>query len=69
MIFISTHKEVYGEMKIIVTAREALDGGYWEKLCGLTGINIWAVNGNQMDEDETIELTEEQAKKLGIINS
>ncbi len=38
-----------------VTVREAIDGGYWDELCDLTGIKVL------LDEDTEIELTDEQA--------
>ena len=53
-------------MKIIITAREALEKGIWDDLCDLKGFNVWAVNEGQMDGNEEITLTEEEAQKLGI---
>ena len=54
-------------MKVVLTATEAITYGYWENICNLQGINIWAVNEGLMDGDEEIELTIEEALKLGII--
>ncbi len=54
-------------MNIIITAGEALEGGYWEKLCGFRGWNVWAVNEGLMDRAERIELTEWEANELGIM--
>ena len=53
-------------MNIIVTAGEALEMGFWERLCDLKGWNVWAVNEGLMDRDDRIELTLEEAKKLGV---
>jgi hypothetical protein len=54
-------------MKISITAEELIDKMLWEEVCEMKGINVWAVNEGLMATDEIIELTEEQAKKLGLI--
>lgn len=54
-------------MEIIITVREALDRGIWLELCDLKDWNEWAINEGMMDDTEEITLTEEEAKKLGII--
>jgi len=54
-------------MKITITARELLDKHLWVEACQLTGTNEWAVNEGRMSADDTIELTEEQARKLGLL--
>ena len=56
-------------MKIIVTVREVLDNGIWDKLCDLKGINVWAVNEGLIDDTEEIILNEKEAKLLGILAS
>ena len=53
-------------MKIVVTAREIMDKLCWDEFCELKGINLWAVNEGLMDEEDTFELTEEEAKKIGL---
>jgi len=54
-------------MKIIVTAKELMDKGLWESFCEKKGINLHAVNEGQMDSDERILLSNEEANELGLI--
>ncbi len=54
-------------MKVSVTADELINRGVWDKVCELKGLNPWCVNEGQMDSDEYITLTIEQAHKLGIL--
>jgi len=54
-------------MKLIITAREALDKGIWDKLCNFKGINPWAINAGLMDSDSEIVLTEDEARHLGLL--
>lgn len=53
-------------MKIIITFGELLDRGLWLKYCELTGTNEWALSGGLADREDTTELTEDQAKELGL---
>jgi len=54
-------------MEIIMTAEEIQDEGVWEEACELLGINPYAVNEGLMEPRERIELTEDQARKLGLL--
>jgi Fe-S cluster biosynthesis and repair protein YggX len=54
-------------MDIVITAGEAIDKGIWDEVCELKGWNTWIVNEGQMTSDEPITLTEEQARKFGVI--
>ena len=54
-------------MRIIITPREALDGDYWEELCDMKGISVWAVKEGLMGRRDSIELTDEEAHELRII--
>lgn len=54
-------------MKIVITAGEALEKGIWLELCDLKGIKEWAINEGQMDHNEEITLTEEEAQALWLI--
>jgi len=54
-------------VKLIITAREALDRGIWDKLCNFKGINRWAINEGLIDDDDEIVLTEGEARSLGLI--
>lgn len=53
-------------MKIITTPRELMDRWVWDDACEMLDINIWAVNEGQMESDEQITLTVEQAQELGL---
>ena len=53
-------------MKVIVTASELIDKGYWGDYCEETGLSIWCVNEGLMDSKEEITLTDEQSKKWGF---
>lgn len=56
-------------MKIVVTAREILDRWLWDEFCEMRGYNPWAINEGLMPEDEEFYLTEEEAKRLGILKN
>lgn len=55
------------EITISITAQQLLNRGIWMEACTLLGINEWAVKEGLMDYNHKIEMTESQAKKLGII--
>lgn len=52
---------------ISLTASEAIDRGIWDELCELRGWNVWIVNEGRMPSDEEITLTEDEARKLGLL--
>ena len=52
---------------ISVTARELMDRGLWKRACDMTGLNPWAVNEGLMDSSDTVTLTVEQARDLGLL--
>lgn len=54
-------------MELTITAGEALDYGWWEKVCDLKGINVWAVNEGLMNREEKIILTDKDMETLGIL--
>ena len=57
-------------MKIVVTAREIMDApliSSWDHFCDRQGINPWCINEGLMDDDETFELTEEEARFYGLL--
>lgn len=41
---------------MLITPKEAMSIGIWEKICRLTGISLWAVNEGM---DENIQLNVE----------
>jgi hypothetical protein len=59
----------HGVMKMTVslTAEEVIDRGLWEEVCDMKGFSVWCVNEGQMDSDEIITFTEEEAKTLRLI--
>jgi len=56
-------------MRIIVkiSAGEALEKGIWPKLCELLGIDFYSLSEGTLDEAKELELSEEQARGLGLI--
>ena len=54
-------------MRIVLTVRELMERDIWETICDLKGIKVWAVNDGLIDDTEEISLTEEQARKLYLI--
>ena len=56
-------------VKVAITARELMDRYLWDRACDLLGISPWAVSEGQMDSSDTVELTQEQARELGILAS
>ena len=54
-------------MKIILTVKELVELGLWERAADKKGIEVWSLNEGIIDENEPIELTKEEAEDLGII--
>lgn len=54
-------------MKIVITAREALNRGVWIELCAMLGVNEWEVYEGLASDATEFDLTPEQAEKLGLI--
>jgi len=54
-------------VEIVVTFREIMDKGMWDKFCEMKGLNVWCVNEGLADSDEKVELTEDEARKLGFL--
>ena len=52
-------------MKIVITAREAMDRTDWDAFCAMVGLSVWAMKEG-MPSDTEFTLTEEQAAKLGL---
>jgi hypothetical protein len=49
------------------TFKYILDHGDWDTFCEMKGFNPWMLNEGLANGDEPIELTMEEAKKIGII--
>ena len=53
-------------MKIVMTVREIVDAGLWQKFCDATGTNEWARNEGLVDDDTEFTITPEQAEEMGF---
>lgn len=56
-------------VEVTVTAGELMDRYIWTRACDLIGFNSWAVNEGQMDRDERLTFTLEQARELGLLEA
>ena len=54
-------------MEITITVKEICDKHLWEEACDILGINEWSLNEGQIDYDEILTVSEEQARKLGLL--
>jgi len=52
---------------VSVSAKYLLATGLWDAACEQTGMSPWAVNEGQMDRDEMVTLTVEQAEGIGLL--
>lgn len=59
--------EPVDEMTVTVTASQLMNRGIWLEACTLLGINEWAVKEGLMEYSHKIEMTELQARKIGVI--
>lgn len=56
-------------MKYVLEVREIMDRGLWDRVCDLRGINPWAVNEGLMDAGEELTFTDEEAHRLGLVET
>jgi len=49
-------------MKVVITAREAMDRGVWDQVCDLKGLNPWCVNEGAPSD---MEITRNEADDKG----
>ncbi len=54
-------------IKVIITAAEANDEGYWVGFCEMRGIDKWGLSEGIIDSNAEFELTLTEALELGII--
>jgi len=55
-------------MQVKISYGELMDKCYdWNKACDIIGINPWILNEGRADRDETINITIEEAKAVGVI--
>jgi len=54
-------------MKILITASEILDKWIWIELCSLKWINEYSIKEGIMSSDQEFLLSEDEAKKIGLI--
>ena len=52
--------------EIRITLGKLIDNYDWEEACEVFGLNEWCLNEGLADRDDKIEVTLEQAKKIGI---
>ena len=55
-------------MKVIITVKELMDKDIWHDFCEDNGLNPWGVNEGTINSDDEFTLTEEQAKKYGLLS-
>lgn len=55
-------------MRVTITFGELMDKYDWEGVCNVLGLNIWCINEGLASSDEEITISEEDAKKIGILN-
>jgi hypothetical protein len=56
-------------MKILMTAQEMLHkANDWDALCEEIGLNPWCINEGLVSDDEEFSISEEIARKQGLIN-
>ena len=53
-------------MELILTVREIMDAGLWNRVCEIKGYNPWAVNEGLMGGDDTITLDTDECRELGL---
>lgn len=56
-------------MRLILTIREIMDRGLWDKFCDLRGWNPWIVNEGLAESNEDVILTDDEQRQLGLIKS
>lgn len=54
-------------MKVVISVSEAFEKNIWNQICELKEINVWAVNMGFMNQEDEIELTEIEARKLELL--
>ncbi|MEK5358065.1 hypothetical protein [Paenibacillus sp. FSL L8-0709] len=54
-------------MRVLLTASEAIEKSIWHDLCEYKGINKRALNEGLMKGTEEIELSEDEARKFGLV--
>lgn len=55
-------------MRVTVTFGELMDKYDWENVCNVLGLNVWCINEGLASRDEEITISEEDAKKIGILS-
>lgn len=54
-------------MEITITVKEICDRHLWQEACDVLGINEWSLNEGRIDYDEVLSVSDEQARKLGLL--
>ena len=53
-------------MEVVLTLQELMDRYDWGHACDVLGIDPWCINEGTATGDERVQITEEQARKIGI---
>jgi len=51
-----------------VTLQELMDNYDWDKACEVLGLNPWCINEGLATGDDEEEITEKQAREIGILS-
>lgn len=54
-------------MNVVVTYGEIFDRYLWTKFCDMKGLNEWCLKEGLADRDDRAELTEAEARELGLL--
>ena len=55
-------------MRIIITIGELVDQGRWSTACGVLGMGEWVVSEGQVDRDDELIITTDEAVRIGLVN-
>ena len=55
-------------MRITITLGELMDKYDWENVCDVLGLKVWCINEGLAAGDDEITISEEDAKKIGILS-
>lgn len=53
-------------MSIKTTLGKLIDNYDWGEVCEVVGLNEWCLNEGLADREDEVELTPEEAKKIGL---
>lgn len=59
-------KQTTPEPTVKLTFGYLLDNNCWDRASQMLGLSLWCINEGRASRDDTVELTFDQAKKLGL---